>query len=533
VSRAREPELDEESEASDATEVPDPPDPPDEEPAAQVPEAQAAPEPAVPPIQRRRPRPGAPATEQKAPWRAPWRSIEAVGLWSEICARMRQYPDKLGAPHDLLIQIWSQDENPRILITVNGGQVVGYEGLSPGEAMRNFIIDRVHYPMARGPSTYGIAFVWARNNQFYARSRMNLGSVEEILQLRRAAQAASATVHGYPPPAPAPGAHPYMPPPAYAPPPAYGPPVGYGAPPVPAPAAGPAHDREMALIAELAASRGMTNDMMQRALEYARATAQPPPVGTGSIQDVVRSEIARLVPDLSAEIARSVSARLGLPQPPAQPQPGVAAPPAAAATARVSNDPFDKLRGVAESSFTAILEGTLRNVFKAVNENMARGFGAPPVEVVAEPAEPEAKPDPDEHLPFHKVGLGVTWHDGREVTYARSKTDGNIDPMGVLMSNPIIGETFLDIATGLKDAASAFATRVATGQAPAAAPPQVVRTIPRGAKFAGVGYPAGAPAPPPAAQAPRAAPTPAPAQGAAPPPPPPPQEPAPPKSWPG
>jgi hypothetical protein len=441
---------------------------------------------------------------------APFRNTDPAQLWGEILDRLRAYP-QLGTVYDLNIRIMNERAQP--LGTFEASTVQGSEQQSPGDALVTYVIDQFHIPLAQGAATYDIQIVWKKNSNIYARARLNLPSREQLLALRLANERRTAAQappgfspypqqgYGAPPPgygspqgyAPQPQPHYAQPAPQQPLPAGYGPAPqqGYGAPPyAPQQAHGfGSNERELAMIHELAASRGMFADMAREMLQRAQAA----PVGITQEEMRLRVENAEL------------RARLGMAGQPAQPaqavQPRQAEPVATGAGAPPAI--VDPLRSTIEGMISTALQTAVQHVAKGLQRTVATGFGATPQEAEAAAAQSfqaevmEPEP-PEDHKPYHSVELGAKWGDGRPVVFTKHKESGAIDWGGAAFENPIIIETGMEIGKKLGDALGAAVQKMAGMPPPPRPESEVVRTIPRSAIDAGVGY-APPPQPPPPA----------------------------------
>ena len=478
----------EEEEEEKRAAAPPPPPPP-----------QPAPKPAVKKTRGRTPAQVHAGVGATASMNAPFRNTDAIQLWGEVLDRLRQYP-QLGTVYDLGIRVMSAEGRP--LGSFDASTVLGTESQSPGDVLVTYVIEQFHFILAQGPAQYDIQIYWKKDSKIYARARISLPSREQLMAIRRANELRDAQRGRVPPPqyppqgygAPPPPQYPqpqYQPPPQAwgAPPHGYVPAPGY-APPAPPQGVGGPSERELALMQELAASRGSYGDFAREML----SRAQQAPVGITQEEMRLRVENAQLKERLAVA---------GMPQ--AQPA-AAAQPQAPPATLAGAAPILDPVRNKLEAMVGTMLQTTVGHVAKSVERAILAGFGAAPGRepeglgappLVAEPVAPE----PEDHKPYHTVPLSAKWGNGSPVVFTASKEDGKIDWQGAAMENPIVSETGMQIAKTIGDAVAIGIQKMSGIQFEK--PPEVVDSIPRRAVDGTPRTPEERPAPPqPAPSAP-------------------------------
>jgi hypothetical protein len=397
-------------------------------------------------------------------------SDEADNVWNELNVWL---PSAGLTPHSVYVQVKritppAPGGGPFPIGRFGGEAVVASENEGPGSALIDYMIRYIHLPTIQGPATYELEFRRKSNGEVITKGRLNLPDRQTSLAMLAADDAAqnahSGSGMGAVPRMPS------MPQQQQAPAPFYPPlaPTYFGSPPVPA---GPSVPPEM---------WGMMQSMMTEAFSAARegrqpvmqsppGVAQPPPIDRGALVQEVTAGV--LVALQKAGIGGQL---IPTAPPPAQASPG--------ATNTVSG-----LAGSVEKMMGSILESAVKtlgaNLEKSVKQSM--GMGAPPAE---EPETPEvaAEPEkPEDMLPWQAAATGATWGDGRPVNFAKNKETGNIDPMGLIMTNPVIGEKAMAIATGIGEAVQEAIKKFTTGPPPPGQA-QVVKQIPSGAADATV-----------------------------------------------
>lgn len=408
---------------------------------------------------------------------AKWQSTQAELMWPEIL----DYLSSVGrSPYDVTIQVARLDPpgpNGAVFMTgvIDGNQV---DGSDPGNRLVDRITDLYHLPLARGPATYEVRFIWKAGSGRIGTAKLNLPSPAEIVALRNAAM-----MSGQQEPQPGVGAPqrqpmqpmqppmqqpPYYPPqPQYAPNPYYDlrfqPPLGVAWQPQ---ATGVSEDVS-ALRAELARTQGALNEALTAMREGRQpnlgAVASP---ATPPSEDMI---VAKVI------MALQRTGVIGN----TQPQPAQAAP-AAAAPAR--ND----LAGAVDGLLRDVLGGAVDIMKSNIKKSLAgaMGVGGVPEEAAAEPEVTE--PEDPFAAPFDIAPVSdVKWPNGDPVRYAADKSTGNISPMGLAFGNPYIAEKAMGVANGLveglTDALKGFAKNqipVAGAGRPQMPAPQVVREIP-------------------------------------------------------
>jgi hypothetical protein len=472
MNEPREPDDEEEFEEDEEEEDSGDPEPEPEPPPP-------APPPAPKPVRKTRPRTPAQAHAglgANPAMNAPFAKTEIVELWGEVLERLRRYP-QLGTAYDLGIRVYAADG--RMLGSFPASSVQGSDQESPGDALVRWLIENYHLPLSSGAATYAIQIFWLRNSHIYARGHLKLPSPEQLLAMKRAneqrAQQQQAPPQ-YPPQYPPqgygspPSAHGYGPPQGYGPAPGYAPPQPHPwgpQPQGPAPGVG-ASEREMAMLAELAASRGQIGEMAREMV----ARAQQAPAGMISQSEMnLRIENAEL------------RARLSMQAPQPAPQAAAPAPSASPAGTGAPSTIMDPVRHTVEGMVGSILDATLRHAGKTVQKALFAGLGATSEDVASAPplvAEPMEPPKPEDEMPYQTVELQSKWADGRPVVYAKNKESGNIDWTGVALGNPVFMETGMAIGTKIGEAAAAWMQKV-SGVHPAPRPEvEIVRSIPRG-----------------------------------------------------
>jgi len=411
---------------------------------------------------------------------APWKSNMAIDLANEVAERLRDYP-AIGNAYDLDCKIFPLDgSGERLLGTIKFGEL-GSNELPPGQMLHNLVTDRVHmhYLGAKGgPVDYLVSFSWRRSGKWYAKGKLPLGSIEEIVALRRGLSGAPAGYGGYAPPQ----QQPYYPPPQGQPPQGQ----GYGAPP---PAAGAGGELD-SIRRDLSELRGALSE----ALGFARDRAQQPQAGMGAaaaaaagvgqppagqgLGGITADHVVRLVvttlKELGVPMGGAAAGAAGAPASPNGPQ--------AAAPAPRPPDPMDEVTSEIRGMLTGVLREGVGMVMRNIKDGIKQGFqpvgtGAPVAEEPPEVEPAEPKPEP----PFYTHDVGSKWADGRPVVYPQG-ADGEIDWRAVPFANPIIAEKGMDLAAtvgrSIGDAAKVFAERMRVPDGAA----QVVSKIPRGAQ---------------------------------------------------
>jgi hypothetical protein len=417
-----------------------------------------------------------------APARFQRESNEADNVWSEIISWL---PSAGLTPYDVYMQIKRVDPPPPgggsvPVGRIPGQSVMGGDGEPPGPAFIDWMIRYIHLPTMVGPAKYDVEFRRTSNGDTIAVARESLPDRQTCLAMLGAEEQARLAGGGgqgmgvpprAAPPAPAPqaGFTGFAPAPQNGWPP---PPPGYfGAPP-----AGPQVPPEM---------WQMMQTMMGEAFQAAREGRQPAmpqmpqPVGAAAPLDR-----AVLVQEVTAGVLVALQkAGIG-----SQPIQATAPPPVQASPGAQST--VSGLAGSVEKMMGGILESVVKtlgaNLEKSVKQSM--GMGAPPAaeeeapEVAAEPEKPE------DMLPWQSADTGARWGDGRPVHFAKNKETGDIDPMGLIMTNPVIGEKAMAIATGIGEAVQEAIKKFTSGP-PTPGQAQVVKQIPSGAVDATVGQP--------------------------------------------
>jgi hypothetical protein len=391
-------------------------------------------------------------------------SNEADSVWSELVIWL----PKVGlTPYDVYAQVKritppAPDGGPFPVGQIRGQAIVGGDGIAPGQAFIDYMIRYIHLPTMQGPAKYDVEFRRTANGEIISKTQMNLPDRQVCLAMIAAAEQAQMASPGGPglgappirsaPLAPPPASQGWVPP---------APPPGYFA----APAVPP----EM---------WGMMQTMMAEAFSAAREGRQPvmPQPGVAQPPPIDRN---LLVQEVTAGVLVALQ-KAGIGVAPVQAPPPVQASPGATNT-------VSGLAGSVEKMMGSILESAVKtlgaNLEKSVKQSM--GMGAPGVaEEEAEPEAPAEPEKPEDMLPWQAAATGATWGDGRPVNFAKNKETGNIDPMGLIMTNPVIGEKAMQIATGIgeavQDAIKKFTAAPGTAQ--------VVKRIPQNAADAGVGY---------------------------------------------
>lgn len=411
---------------------------------------------------------------------AKWQSTQAELMWPEIL----DYLNSVGrSPYDVTIQVIRLDPpgpNGAVLMPggIDGNQV---DGSDPGNRLVDRITDLYHLPLARGPATYEVRFLWKAGSGRIGTAKLNLPSPAEIVALRNAAMMSSQQE-----PQPGVGAPqrqpvqqpqpmqqppyqqsypPYMPQNPYYDP-RFQPPLGIAWQP---PTTGVSEDAS-ALRAELAATRGALNEALLAAREGRQpniqpsgVAAQPPPPSEDMIVAKVIMALQR-----AGVIGNT------------QPQPAAAAP--------ARND----LAGAVDGLLRDVLGGAVDIMKSNIKKSLAgaMGVGGVPEEAAAEPEVTE--PADPFAAPFDIAPVSdVKWPNGDPVRYAADKSTGNISPMGLAFGNPYIAEKAMGVANGLVEGLTEALKGFAKNQIPVAgagkpnqiAPPQaqVVREIPEAA----------------------------------------------------
>jgi hypothetical protein len=278
---------------------------------------------------------------------APWSDNAADVIANEIFGE--EHPRCLKAygktPYDINIEIRRQGEGGQsvVLATIQGSEIDGANGATPGETLREAVIRRVHLVSGRGPMMYDVWFNWKRPARPYGKGKMYLQSTEEIVAIQNAAQNAARAQPQYQP-------QPLPPPPAQ--------PVGYGAPAVHYPPPPPQQpyssepqgspwprqrDRD---DGDLRAQVGRLEGALGQVLQYIQGEQQkranegqqpapppqqqgfagqpqyapPPPYGRrDDVDDRIEEELADLRDELRAVRQENHRLRTGVGSPPAQP----------------------------------------------------------------------------------------------------------------------------------------------------------------------------------------------------------------------
>ena len=358
-----------------------------------------------------------------------WRNRELEFLWPEILERLQETGHE---PNEISINIARLDPPPRVVVgRLDGYAAVGDGTRSPGEILVELITERFHLYGRPQAAMYEITFYW-KSGGVMARGTLNLDSPDIIMAIRRGQQG------GYPGAPAQTFAGPYTPP-GYAPPPQYQQyqqpqyhqPYGFGAPYYPPP--------QQPNVAELESKIGYLQGTLDEVLKAHREgrepviqPAPPPPPPVPVLPPQPPMDIESIVARTVAVALKTAGVGLGAPQPVQPPQ--------------------DPMRPMMERIVKAAVDTVGMAIEKSVKQSI--GVGAPPVIEEDEPETPEApKPeDKVDDLPFSVTELQTTWADGRKVGYARNKETGDIDWMGVAVSNPFIAEKLVDtVGNGLNN----------------------------------------------------------------------------------
>jgi hypothetical protein len=405
-------------------------------------------------------------------------SDEADIVWSDINIWLRAIG---GTPYDVYMQV------KRITPPAPGGgkfPVGRFGGESamasgseaPGAAFIDHMIRYIHLPTTQGPATYEVEFRHRDSGEVVTKGRLDLPDRQTCMNMLNASDAAQNAN-----PNPGMGAVPRMPPapqqpwpqPQWqaAPMPLFWQP-GYGGPPQ-APSQ-PSVPPEM---------WQMMQSMMTEAFAAGREGRQPNPAmmqpPTGTAAPLNEEALAQRI---TASVLMSLQkAGIGT-----QPVAATAPTPTPAPAANGLGSMLEKMTG---SLMENIIKATGASMEKSIKQTM--GMGAPPA---TSPDEEDETPEaaavpvkPEDVLPWEGVSTGASWGDNRPVRFAKNKETGNIDAMGILMENPVIGEKAMAIATGLGEALQEGIKKWTSG-APPPGQAQVVKQIPQAAVDAGVGY---------------------------------------------
>jgi hypothetical protein len=414
---------------------------------------------------------------------------EAEQVWNEITTWMAGVGM---TAHDVSISIKRVSppgpHGPIAVGRIGGESVAGGAGITPGQALTDHVMRWCHIGTgAVGQASYDIYFGRKADGQAITTSSIAMPDAVTCTNILNAQERADAGAVGAArPPMPQPQqAPPWQPPP----PPQWGPGYGYQPPVAPAP-----QGMDQDGMRELAFLRGAYQEALTAAREGRQPNIAPPPGAAGPV--INEEAIAQRV-TASVLMALQNSGALSKPDAVAAPPPPVQAAPIPAPTPAGLSGMVEKMLG-----------GILENAFKAAGAQVDRsikqsmGMGAPPQQSAAEEPEeeaPEVVPpkDPADDLPWTVAEVpGAKWSDGRPMIFAKNKETEDFDPMGVLMSNPVIAERAMGIAEGLGNAIKDAVTKFTQGP-PAPGVAQVVREIPRTAVNAGVGYTPPPPPPPP------------------------------------
>jgi len=413
---------------------------------------------------------------------ADYTAQDAQEAADQIYDRLRRFP-QIGDPSQLGVYVYTMDGNERRLGDPIRFSDLIVPGTSPGQMLERIVIERFHMPLGARSSRYKCEFKWMQSGAYYMRQKITLGSVEEILALRRAEQASGSGVGGMPS--------------------GYVPPASAGAGYVRPPSEGATGNPEIAQMrAELAEMRGVLREAIGYARETRAAAAAPPAaVGAGAAPPPA--------PEVSVEerVATAVVGALkGLGLLPAPAPSGAAAPPNPNVAAGTAPTPkpteLEVLTTEIARGVTGLAKEIVGEMMGKMKTSVRQGFAGPPEEPEAEPDEaPEPAPPPPPpppRAPFDLIDTGTKWGDGRPVMYPQT-AGGDFDFKGFLFGNPTVIEGFGKVGEKVVDIAKGFADRVTMPDGT-----QVVDRTPRGAVDAnprGAGH-APPPQPAPGASAP-------------------------------
>jgi hypothetical protein len=416
-----------------------------------------------------------------------WTNREADLMWPEMLQRIgRLNPPR--TPYDLSIQVIRLSPSAVTLPNqIDGAYVVGDKRRSPGDALREAVIDYYHLPANCGPEEYELRFVWKQTGRVYGRGKLTLPSCEEIIGYRQAAERMRRRprqAHGgmansalddapydefEPPQAPRRA------------------PVGYGATPPQAPVFAPAPTAAAAdasgEVGYLRQQVGYLSGQLQQLMGLMgkpgfgaapaplpthgapAASVQPPQAPPATLEDAIERAAERIL------------ARAGIK--PGMPGVGVAGtpPPTPASATNELHAGINAFR-----TFVG-LGKELRHLAKELNNDFGEGAGGAdeePQQLIAEPV--VTPPSPEDKLPFEVVPIPETDFLGHPAKYAIDKETGGFSREGFFMANPGLAEKAIEVGGKLVEALS----RIGKGGAPQQAAAEVVREIPRGAVDAGV-----------------------------------------------
>jgi hypothetical protein len=335
--------------------------------------------------------------------------------------------------------------------------------VTPGDALRTYVEDNFHLPLARMPVTYQVQFIYKPSGRVFAQSKLALDAPQAILALRRATferqqreeRAGSfndAAAIGY---GSAPQARSYAEPPR-----------SYTEPPLRAP-----YDDGREDVAYLKGQYQALLEETRRAAAEGRVARVPveaphhaPPID----EEAMTRRIAAAV---ATQMAQMYGKPAGFGAAPAAPI--VASSPAPAA-------PVNPLMAMFEEMQSAIVKTAMTRTMTNIRESLT-GEREEPAEaqpVVLEPAEkPSGLGFAVEEIP------GAKWGDGRPVMAAIDKESGDIlYDRRTLMANPAVIEKGMEVIGML---GSIVANAMGVKQPAQGA--HVVGRIPAGAAPAGVG----------------------------------------------
>lgn len=369
------------------------------------------------------------------------RPTDADMLWPHLLERIKEEFDK--SAYDINIRVKRISEDI-VLGNFAGEAALGGGDMTPGDALRNVVIDRFHMGYPRGPADYQIYFTWKRGGGMIDHGKLRLPAREEIAAMRASAGFAPSP-YGPPPgvgapqqqqqqaPQQTPFHQPYYP--------------GYGWPvPQQQPVQAPAQNDE--LLKELREQNRLLHERLNR-IEQQQNAPRPYAPPAPPIAAPVRQEKAPLSLDDVTALTKVLESTLGLTIVPKQ-QAGVGAPAATpvmqqpVAAAPAAPAPRQRSRGDVIEELLTEIEGR-----KKLEARLKAALGVD-IKEADDEEEEEEKKKPEEEGLGKTIKLGAKWKDGTDIVIIRDD-DGNIDGISTVGSNPYLVERFGDSALGIVD----------------------------------------------------------------------------------